>query len=305
MVLKEKIKANQAGIVLYGLTPPSVETSEQKALEVANTQLLRLENSQIDALVIYDLQDEKERNKDKRTFDFKDTLEPLNYYKNYLKQAKNAVIYKAVSKYNNDELKEFFSANDDIISVFVGASSVNDKPRTSLNEAYEIKEKFAKNITLGGICIPERHASKKTEHERMAHKIEQGCEFFISQAVCNLAHAKELISSYAKICEQKNIKKVPIIFTFTPCGDAKTMNFMRWLGIDVPLSFEQRLLHSSNPLEMSIKTSLDSFKELYSFGAQNGISVGANIESISRKRVEIEASINLLDKINNFLKAEN
>ena len=305
MTLKEKIKANKAGIVLYGLTPPSVETSEQKAKEVANTQLLRLENCLLDALVIYDLQDEKERNKDKRTFPFKDTLEPLKYHKNYLKQAKDAIIYKAVSKYNNDELKEFLQANSDIISVFVGASSTNDRPKTTLNEAYEIKEKFAKNITLGGICIPERHASKKNEHEKMVHKVGQGCEFFISQAVCNLENAKELISAYAKISAQNNTTKVPIIFTFTPCGDAKTLSFMRWLGIDVPLQFEQRLLHSSNPLEMSIRTSLDGFAELYDFGLENGVSVGANIESISRKKVEIEASISLLNQINDFLKARN
>lgn len=295
MKLKEKIKANQAGVILYGLTPPSLDTPPNKIEQIATLQLQRLENSHFDGLVIYDLQDEKERNKDKRTFDFRDTLEPLEYYKKYLKQKHNAVIYKAVSKYNEKELEQFFTQNDEIISVFVGASSKNDTPKTNLNDAYKLKEKFS--ITLGGICIPERHMSKKDEQLRVLNKINKGCEFFISQAVCNVNNAKIFLSDYARACEEIGGKKVPIIFTFTPCGDAKTMSFMRWLGIDVPRSFEQRLLHSSNPLEMSLKTSLESFEELFLFGRELGISVGANVESISRKRVEIEASISLLDQI--------
>lgn len=301
MKLKEKIKANQAGVILYGLTPPSLDTPPSKIEQIAALQLQRLENSHFDGLVIYDLQDEKERNKDKRTFDFRDTLEPLEYYKKYLKQKYNAVIYKAVSKYQKEELRQFFTQNNEIISVFVGASSKNDTPKTNLKQAYEIKNQSAPNIALGGICIPERHMSKKDEHQRVLNKINEGCEFFISQAVCNVENAKIFLSDYARACEEIGGKKVPIIFTFTPCGDAKTMSFMRWLGIDVPRSFEQRLLHSSNPLEMSLKTSLDSFEELFLFGRGLGISVGANVESISRKRVEIEASISLLDQISSYV----
>ena len=92
---------------------------------------------------------------------------------------------------------------------------------------------------------------------------------------------------------------MPINFTFTPCGDLATLSFMRWLGIDVPLSFQAALNASSNPLEMSIQTSLQSFKLLYDTGKKLGLSVGANIESISAKKSEIDASIRLLHLIKN------
>lgn len=305
MSLKEKIKQNSPAILLYGFTPPNIDTDEKKVEQIAATQLLRLVNSQLDGLVIYDLQDEKERNKDKRTFDFKDTLEPLSYYKNYFASKYNAVIYKAVSKYTPEALADFLSQNAEIISVFVGASSKNDTPKTHLNEAYEIKAKNAPNIALGGICIPERHISKGDEHLRVGRKIELGCEFFITQAVYNINNAKHFLSDYAKLCaENSRIKKVPIIFTFTPCGDAKTLSFMRWLGIDVPKYFEQRLMHSSNPVSMSVQTSFEMFCELYHYGKALGISIGANVESISRKKVEIEASIELLNNISDFIKKE-
>ena len=304
MKLKEKIKQNSPAILLYGFTPPSIDTDSKKVEQIAATQLLRLANSRLDGLVIYDLQDEKERNKDKRTFDFKDTLEPLNYYKKFFSSKYQAVIYKAVSKYAPEALADFLGQNNEIISVFVGASSKNDTPKTHLNEAYELKAKNAPNIVLGGICIPERHISKGDEHLRVGQKISAGCEFFITQAVYNIKNAKHFLSDYAKLCASSETKKVPIIFTFTPCGDAKTLSFMRWLGIDVPKYFEGRLMHSSNPVEMSVKTSFDMFCELYHYGKELGLSIGANVESISRKKIEIEASIALLDTISDFIKKE-
>lgn len=304
MKLKEKIKQNSPAILLYGFTPPSIDTDSKKVEQIAATQLLRLANSRLDGLVIYDLQDEKERNKNKRTFDFKDTLEPLNYYKKFFVGKYQAVIYKAVSKYAPETLADFLGQNNEIISVFVGASSKNDTPKTQLNEAYKLKAKNAPNIVLGGICIPERHISKGDEHLRVGQKISAGCEFFITQAVYNINNAKHFLSDYAKLCASKETKKVPIIFTFTPCGDAKTLSFMRWLGIDVPKYFEGRLMHSSNPVEMSVKTSFDMFCELYHYGKELGISVGANVESISRKKIEIEASIALLNTISDFIKKE-
>ena len=218
--------------------------------------------------MIYDLQDEKERNKNKRTFDFKDTLEPLNYYKKFFVGKYQAVIYKAVSKYAPEALADFLGQNNEIISVFVGASSKNDTPKTQLNDAYKFKAKNAPKIVLGGICIPERHISKGDEHLRVGQKISAGCEFFITQAVYNINNAKHFLSDYAKLCASNETKKVPIIFTFTPCGDAKTLSFMRWLGIDVPKYFEGRLMHSSNPVEMSVKTSFDMFCELYHYGKE-------------------------------------
>lgn len=304
MKLKEKIKQNSPAILLYGFTPPSIDTDSKKVEQIAATQLLRLANSRLDGLVIYDLQDEKERNKNKRTFDFKDTLEPLNYYKKFFVGKYQAVIYKAVSKYAPETLADFLGQNNEIISVFVGASSKNDTPKTQLNDAYKLKAKNAPNIVLGGICIPERHISKGDEHLRVGQKISAGCEFFITQAVYNINNAKHFLSDYAKLCASNDTKKVPIIFTFTPCGDAKTLSFMRWLGIDVPKYFEQRLMHSSNPVEMSVKTSFDMFCELYHYGKELGISVGANVESISRKKIEIEASIALLNTISDFIKKE-
>ncbi|MBR2158555.1 MAG: methylenetetrahydrofolate reductase [Campylobacter sp.] len=292
-MLKTKIKQGKSGIVLYGLTPPKISLSQSEAREIAQRQLQRLEGIKIDGLVIYDLQDESNRNSSNRTFEFVRTIKPEIYAKDYLQNRYEAVIYKAVSNYNEAEFKEFLQTHSDAISIFVGASSAIDTPKLSLNDAYKMKKEIASNLTLGGICIPERHTKKHDEDLRVASKRVKGCEFFITQAVYDIETAKKFLDDFAAL----GIKNTPIIFTFTPCGNEKTYEFMQWLGISVSNLSKNRIFDSDDALESSVKLSLDMFEFLYKYGLAKGISVGANIESISTRKVEIDASIRLLKGI--------
>ncbi|WP_141082312.1 methylenetetrahydrofolate reductase [Campylobacter vicugnae] len=292
-MLKTKIKQGKSGIVLYGLTPPKISLSHDEAKEIALRQLSRLEGIKIDGLVIYDLQDESNRNSSNRTFEFVRTIKPEIYAKDYLQNRYEAVIYKAVGNYNEAEFKEFLQTHSDAISIFVGASSAIDTPKLSLNDAYKMKKEIANDLTLGGICIPERHTKKQDEDLRVASKRVKGCEFFITQAVYDIETAKKFLDDFAAL----GIKNTPIIFTFTPCGNEKTYEFMQWLGISVSNLSKNRIFDSDDALESSVKLSLDMFEFLYKYGTAKGISVGANIESISTRKVEIDASIRLLKGI--------
>lgn len=292
-MLKTKIKQGKSGIVLYGLTPPKISLNHDEAKEIALRQLSRLEGIKIDGLVIYDLQDESNRNSSNRTFEFVRTIKPEIYAKDYLQNRYEAVIYKAVGNYNEAEFKEFLQTHSDAISIFVGASSAIDTPKLSLNDAYKMKKEIANDLTLGGICIPERHTKKQDEDLRVASKRVKGCEFFITQAVYDIETAKKFLDDFAAL----GIKNTPIIFTFTPCGNEKTYEFMQWLGISVSNLSKNRIFDSDDALESSVKLSLDMFEFLYKYGTAKGVSVGANIESISTRKVEIDASIRLLKGI--------
>lgn len=292
-MLKTKIKQGKSGIVLYGLTPPKISLSHDEAKEIALRQLSRLDGIKIDGLVIYDLQDESNRNSSNRTFEFVRTIKPEIYAKDYLQNRYEAVIYKAVGNYNEAEFKEFLQTHSDAISIFVGASSAIDTPKLSLNDAYKMKKEIANDLTLGGICIPERHTKKQDEDLRVASKRVKGCEFFITQAVYDIETAKKFLDDFAAL----GIKNTPIIFTFTPCGNEKTYEFMQWLGISVSNLSKNRIFDSDDALESSVKLSLDMFEFLYKYGTAKGVSVGANIESISTRKVEIDASIRLLKGI--------
>lgn len=90
---------------------------------------------------------------------------------------------------------------------------------------------------------------------------------------------------------------VPILFTLTPCGSIKTLEFMKWLGINVPKWMENELIHSNDILDKSINLAKNIFEELLDFALDKGIPIGCNIESLSVRKIEIEASIQLVRDI--------
>ncbi len=305
-MLKEKIKNRQSGILLYGMTPPKAIHSKEELKDIAARQIKRIKDLDIDGLVLYDIQDESDRTDAKRPFPFIKTLDSCDYAKNYLDRDLKfpVIVYRAVGKYGKTEFKQWLQnrVGREFFSVFVGAASKTTETTMSIKEAYKLKQEIYDELILGGIVIPERHTAKKDEHLRVFFKIHNGCEYFISQAVYDLEAAKRFLDDYALYAKENDRKMVPIIFTFTPCGSIKTLEFMKWLGVHITFSLEKRLINSEDILEESVKTSISNFKELYEYGKEKNIPIGANIESIAIRKVEIDASIKLLDEIKKIIK---
>lgn len=90
---------------------------------------------------------------------------------------------------------------------------------------------------------------------------------------------------------------LPIILTFTTCGNTKTLEFIKWLGISVDKKSEKRMLESDDFLATASQICLENFAELYEFAKKLGINVGVNVESVMAKRAEIEASLELTHKM--------
>jgi Methylenetetrahydrofolate reductase len=296
-MLIDKISNRKSGITLYGITPPRLSTSAEKLAEISNAQIQRIKSLKIDGLIIYDLQDELSRTTENRPFPFMETLDPFLYSENYLKSlAIPKVIYRAVGKYNAETLTEFMenALPEQYLSVFVGAASKQQKVNLTIREAYNLKNKLNNNFLLGGVVIPERHATGSAEHLRVFDKIASGCKFFISQGVYNLDASKSFLSDYYYYGKEQGIPLVPVIFTLTPCGSIKTLQFMKWLGISIPKWLENELVNSNDILSKSIELSKNIWLELKSFADAKGIPVGRNIESVSIRKEEIDASIELL-----------
>ena len=72
---------------------------------------------------------------------------------------------------------------------------------------------------------------------------------------------------------------------------------MKWLGISIPRWLENELKHSKDILQKSVDFSEQSWCELKSFADEKGIPIGCNIESVAIRKVEVEASIDLLNKV--------
>jgi hypothetical protein len=73
----------------------------------------------------------------------------------------------------------------------------------------------------------------------------------------------------------------------------KTLEFLRWLGVDVPRWIENDLRHSTNTSMASLEQAVVTAVELIAFCRRLGVPCGVNVESVSIRREEIEASVEL------------
>lgn len=307
-MLTDKIRNKQSGILLYGITPPKIKHTQEEIKEIAKKHTQRISNLNVDGLVLYDIQDESARTDEERPFPFIKTINPCEYSKDYLQDLKTPrIVYRAVGNYTSETFAQWLETTKEtqVHSVFVGAASHEQKNPLSLREAYSIKKEVNENLCLGGIAIPERHSKKHDEHLRVFSKKDAGCEYFITQCVYDVEAAKIFLTDYAKYAKENNYDMVPIIFTLTPCGSAKTLDFMKWLGINIPNYLEEDLKESGDILHDSVKLSRDIFEELYLFGKKRGIPIGCNVESVAIRKAEIEASVELLEEIRQIINNNN
>jgi hypothetical protein len=108
---------------------------------------------------------------------------------------------------------------------------------------------------------------------------------------------KDLASDYHYECLAKGLKPVPIVFTFSVCGSVKTLDFLQWLGVDVPRWIENELRHADDTLDASYDQALATALELVAFCRRAGIPFGLNVESVSIRGVEIAASVRLAARL--------
>jgi len=299
-MLIDKINKRESGIIVYGITPPKAGTDADKIADIAQKQIERLANQNIDGLILYDIQDEESRTSVERPFPFMETLDSFDYSQTHLAKLNvPKIVYRSVGKYSESELGSYLSqaAKTDGATVFVGAASKDQGVTLSLKQAYELKQTHCPELPIGGVTIPERHLSKGDEHIRVFEKMALGCKFFVSQGVYDLNASKSFLSDYYYYGQKHNIPLVPILFTLTPCGSQKTLEFMKWLGISIPKWLENELIHSQDILEKSIDFCEQSWNELKAFADEKNIPIGCNIESVATRKVEIEASIELLKRI--------
>ena len=298
LTLQQKIEDPRQGVYLIGTTPPKADTDDMQLQAIAHKLLARLHEIEYDGVVVYDIQDESARTDVPRPFPFKHTIDPRKYSQ-VLRSLSglDAITYKSVAQRGKDEFNQWLEQSADEYEinnlVLVGSPSSTGDVKLSLNDAYDAQAQHPRSFFLGGVTIAERHASKGNEHERLLTKTEQGCEYFISQAVYNAQATIDLITSYARSCKAKGIAPKRIILTFTPCGGEKTLDFMQWLGISVPQATKWRMLDAQNTLNESVRICRENLDSILRCCAHLDVPLGLNIESLTNRKEEIDASMNL------------
>jgi hypothetical protein len=259
-------------------------------------QLIRLRSLSLDGLIVYDIQDEGERVSTPRPFPFLPTLNPEVYAYEHLRDLEvPKIVYRCVNRDTPDDFGRWLESVKDAsrIPVFVGAPSRRSQFGLPLTDAYTLARPYAAQLLLGGIAIAERHARNLDEHERILAKTEKGCRFFVTQAVYDVTSTKSLLSDYALAVGAKGQTPLPIILTFSPCGSLKTLSFMKWLGVAFPRWLENELQFAKDPLSKSLELCEHIFDEVWNYAREKRIPLGVNVESVSIRKEEIEASVEL------------
>ncbi len=297
------------GVLLYGVTPPRRSTSPERADEITRATLDRLAPLDLDALILYDVDAESDRSPGERPFPFVPMMDPAHFWRQHLSRSGPApwagpvVVYRAVAKYAGPELGTWLSAADpdQVLTVLVGASSRDQQVSTRLEDAYLLHARVSPRLALGGVLIAERHAGRGDEHLRMLRKQEAGCSFFVSQVCYDLDHTRNLLSDYAYTCRERGVTPRPVVLTLAPCGSATTLEFMTWLGIDIPRWVRNEIVFSADPLAESYEQCLVGARVLIAFCRRLGLPFGINIESVTNRKVEIEASVELAHEVRGLL----
>ena len=303
----EKIRSGKSGILTYGITPPKAETTPERVAEIAERTMRRLVPLDIDALIVYDVQDESARTSVERPFPFLNALDPFGFASSYLKALNiPKIIYRPAGKYSAEELSAWLHnlEAENFHPVFVGVPAPDYPVKTTLPEAYQLCNKHAHTSVVGAVTIPERHAKLKDEDKRILDKAACGVSYFVSQCVFNVDYAKKVIADLCRTCTEQQTAPPTVIFTLTACGSEKTLHFMEWLGIHVPEALKEELRNAANMLDKSVQVCLDIAEELTEFCSAQCVPFGFNIESVAIRKDEIEASIYMVNTIGDMLEAK-
>jgi hypothetical protein len=297
--LIEKLKNCESGINIYSVTPPVESISEEKLVSMNKRRSERIASLGCDAISIYDVQEEKLRNREKRTYEFRAAMNPLLYgtlLKNEIDMPQ--IIYLAAGKYTKSELLEIFSRNRETAFVLVGSPSRETAVKTSLKEAYEIAALFPN--PMGGVLIGERHQNGMSEVRRVLEKTKRGAGFFISQCIYDGQLYEKFLKDYAGESQFLQNSPKPVFLTFSPVGNKSGLQFMEWLGVQIPQNFRNNLPESDDFMEYTVNYLEKTARKLIDLSLELNIPLGLNFESVIGKRAEVLASFELARRLREY-----
>jgi hypothetical protein len=286
-------------VSLYGTTPPRTGTSDEAVQGVAEKLAARIRDVAVDGVVVYDIQDESGRTKAARPFAFSGTVDPRGYSRLITARSGHPTItYKSLG--DLDETRWLAWLGETADEYGAGCLSIVGRPTSgvryplALSTAIRMAAGHPAGFTVGGVVIAERHTDQRSESARLLAKGIEGCSYFISQTVYHADATERLLTDYVRDCRGAGVLPRRVVLTFAPAGRAKTITFLRWLGVHIPLETETAILTAADPIARSIEICSDNLRRILDHEYAREVPLGINVESVSINRDEIDASVDLL-----------
>jgi hypothetical protein len=301
MDLKSKLLDPARRVRLYGTTPPRTGTPPEQVAAAAEKLAARLAGLPLDAVVVYDIQDETGRTELARPFPLTATVDPRDYAKLFNLPT---IVYKALGNIDEAGWKAWLDASRGLDFLSIVGRPAPGKYALALSRAIRIAAAHAAGYTIGGVVIAERHTAERSESARLLAKGIEGCAYFISQAVYHAPPSERLLADYLRDCRGAGVAPRRIVLTFAPVGREKTLAFLRWLGVNVAPETEREILGAAQPLAQSIRICRDNLRRILDGKYADQIPLGVNVESVSINRDEIDASVELFHALGEVLRGK-
>ena len=281
-------------MTLFEVVPPAAAKPE--ALESSLHELQQL-RGRVDAINIPEIHDEDRPGE--RTSKFVERVEPRILGSRIKRELGIEAVINRVTVHDAEPERWFReTAGEWGIPNWVlvgGESKEITYPGPNPAEAARLVKSLNLPVSLGGITIP----SRENEPERIRKKHEQGVDFFTSQVMFDSNDLVWLI-------QRLNGVDARIFISFAPVTNRRDLQFLRWLGVDIPRDLDRFLTGSEKGESVAAETCLDRsidlaqriLMDVFDNLPPDPPPIGLNIEHITRKN--FTPSLAMLDRLGNL-----
>ena len=300
MRFRDKVRKPKRPVVVYEILPPREKDGTLNSYAEKISSLLS--QTHIDAINIPEVHDEDARGK--RPVKNLERAEAREFGKLLQDNVGIEAIVNRVTVHEKAEkqtqwIKETFYDYDIENLILVGGES--SKINYSGPSVNETSESITRDLNTGrfdffcgGIAIP----SRKVESERLLRKGSNGIEFFTTQVLYDSEKIKKMLKYYDDICKKSKVLPRRILLSFAPVSSKKNIDFLKWLGVEIPKKTEKHLIDVGPRItKESLKIATEVLNDILTTNEKLGITVpiGLNVEHIMS--YNFQHSINMLQEL--------
>jgi 5,10-methylenetetrahydrofolate reductase len=295
MDLKDKLASPYLPVTFFEMVPPAA--GDPAALEKAINEARKI-GHQVDAINLPEIR--AETRNESRAAKFVDRIEPRALGGRIRREAGLEVVLNRCVVHDADCVEWLRETDQDYgidhVVLVGGESSGIAYPGLGVIEAAGRVAAAGLRATLGGISIPTR----LHEPERVRRKAAAGLTFFTTQV---LFDANDIVWLIQKL----NGLEARIFLSFAPVTQARDLDFLRWLGADIPPDLDRFLLQGDGTaaagrsalirsLDLCQRILMDVFDNL----PPDPPPIGLNIEHINRRN--FGPALEMLDHLQELYK---
>lgn len=297
MDLKAKILNPNVPMAFFEMVPPVADKPE--VLDSMMSEVARIQNL-ADAINLPEIHDESRGGE--RTFKFVERVEPRVLGKAIREKFNIDVVINRCVVYEPDQVRWFQETEKkfdvhNFILVGGESSQIKYSGPSVVQAAREVRG-AGLALSLGGISIP----SRAHEVDRIRRKVSEGLTFFTTQVLFDSNDIVWLI-------QRLNGLEARIFLSFAPVSHHRDIEFLRWLGVDVPADLDRFLINRTSGDNTPAHTSEDALERCLNLAQRILMDVfdnlppdppplGINIEHINRRN--FSSAVKMLDKLGTF-----